>query len=212
MKKTAIATALLLATGAANAVSVATGGSFDMYSQQGLDQATLDPITSATPINVDGTIDGFVDEAAGTWGVSSTTPFNGLIWTASNGQILTTPGDYALCTGCGSISPAIPDTVGIADGQIHFTINPGEAAGIIDFAWGGTTGIKVVDIWQINSDGSLTAKRVPGMENGPFPGFNAAFQLTGPGLLTPIPIPAAVWLFGTGLLGLVGVARRKKAA
>ena len=27
-----------------------------------------------------------------------------------------------------------------------------------------------------------------------------------------VPIPAAVWLFGSGLLGLVGVARRKKAA
>jgi hypothetical protein len=25
-----------------------------------------------------------------------------------------------------------------------------------------------------------------------------------------IPVPAAVWLFGSGLLGLVGVARRKK--
>ena len=27
-----------------------------------------------------------------------------------------------------------------------------------------------------------------------------------------IPVPAAVWLFGSGLLGLVGIARRKKAA
>ncbi len=27
--------------------------------------------------------------------------------------------------------------------------------------------------------------------------------------LTPVPVPAAVWLFGSGLLGLVGVARRK---
>jgi len=26
-----------------------------------------------------------------------------------------------------------------------------------------------------------------------------------------VPIPAAVWLFGSGLLGLIGVARRKKA-
>lgn len=32
--------------------------------------------------------------------------------------------------------------------------------------------------------------------------------------MTPVvvPVPAAVWLFGTGLLGLVGIARRKNAA
>jgi hypothetical protein len=27
-----------------------------------------------------------------------------------------------------------------------------------------------------------------------------------------VPIPAAVWLFGSGLLGLVGIARRKKTS
>jgi hypothetical protein len=32
------------------------------------------------------------------------------------------------------------------------------------------------------------------------------------GNVSEVPIPAAVWLFGSGLLGLVGVARRKKAA
>lgn len=35
-----------------------------------------------------------------------------------------------------------------------------------------------------------------------------------PGQLTlaaAVPVPAAVWLFGSGLLGLVGMARRKKA-
>lgn len=31
------------------------------------------------------------------------------------------------------------------------------------------------------------------------------------GDVSPIPVPAAVWLFGSGLLGLIGVARRKKA-
>ena len=33
-----------------------------------------------------------------------------------------------------------------------------------------------------------------------------------PANLTVVPVPAAVWLFGSGLLGLVGIARRKKAA
>lgn len=28
--------------------------------------------------------------------------------------------------------------------------------------------------------------------------------------LTPVPVPAAVWLFGSGLIGLFGLARRKK--
>ena len=28
---------------------------------------------------------------------------------------------------------------------------------------------------------------------------------------SPVPVPAAVWLFGFGLIGLIGVARRKKA-
>ena len=31
-------------------------------------------------------------------------------------------------------------------------------------------------------------------------------------LISAVPIPGAIWLFGSGLLGLIGVARRKKAA
>jgi len=72
------------------------------------------------------------------------------------------------------------------------------------------------------------------MVDGPFTNFSANFDVT---LLTftsqdptgtippncdfdpsgnlcgapPIPVPAAVWLFGSGLLGLVGVARRRKS-
>ena len=30
-------------------------------------------------------------------------------------------------------------------------------------------------------------------------------------VVTAVPIPAAVWLFGSGLLGLVGICRRTKA-
>jgi hypothetical protein len=31
------------------------------------------------------------------------------------------------------------------------------------------------------------------------------------GTITSVPLPAAVWLFGSGLLGLVGIARRKNS-
>jgi len=30
--------------------------------------------------------------------------------------------------------------------------------------------------------------------------------------VSPIPIPAAIWLFGTALIGFVGMSRRKKVA
>jgi hypothetical protein len=53
------------------------------------------------------------------------------------------------------------------------------------------------------------------MQDGPFPGFNANFDIQSLTLIsiTPeIPIPAAVWLFGSGLLGLVGVSRHKKTS
>jgi hypothetical protein len=63
------------------------------------------------------------------------------------------------------------------------------------------------------------------MPTAPFPGFNANFDITsmhvtqctdtgtGTDACAPpaaVPVPAAVWLFGSGLLGLVGIARRKK--
>jgi hypothetical protein len=40
------------------------------------------------------------------------------------------------------------------------------------------------------------------------------YALNGSGFLTPVsavPVPAAIWLFGSGLLGLVGIARRKRS-
>jgi len=43
-------------------------------------------------------------------------------------------------------------------------------------------------------------------------GYSAVPSLIGayPASMAPVPVPAAVWLFGSGLIGLVGVARRKK--
>ncbi len=43
----------------------------------------------------------------------------------------------------------------------------------------------------------------------PFAGV--PYQLHLEGVVAAVPVPAAIWLFGSGLLGLVGVARRRRA-
>lgn len=40
---------------------------------------------------------------------------------------------------------------------------------------------------------------------------SAVSHVPGTWTVTAVPIPAAVWLFGSGLLGLVGISRRRKA-
>lgn len=83
--------------------------------------------------------------------------------------------------------------------------------------------------WDVNQDanGDLVGGGFPLADDGisgvkmataPFPGHGANFDISSatitaidPGT-SPVPVPAAVWLFGSGLLGLVGVARRRKNA
>jgi hypothetical protein len=40
---------------------------------------------------------------------------------------------------------------------------------------------------------------------GPFDGFSGTWQLTG--TVSAVPVPAAVWLLGSGLVGLIGTVR-----
>ena len=40
--------------------------------------------------------------------------------------------------------------------------------------------------------------------------FFSLYGLSSAVVVSAVPIPAAVWLFGSGLLGLISVARRKK--
>ena len=44
---------------------------------------------------------------------------------------------------------------------------------------------------------------------GPFDGQTGTYNVSG--TYSVVPVPAAAWLFGSGLLGLVGVARRRRS-
>jgi len=79
-------------------------------------------------------------------------------------------------------------------------------------------GTPLVNIGDINSDGlddytatfvstSTYGSEMNGLESTPF-GEVWNTQILS---VSPVPIPAAVWLFGSGLIGLVGLARQKKS-
>ena len=190
MNKTAIAAslALMLGSGAASAAPM-TSATFTMLDSTG------------GTVGVDTTVTG--DIGGGTWSVASTTPFFGQNWTAHSGTTFG-PGTYTIDTGGGVSYTGI-------------VVGPGQVGGHILFNWGVTADIDVVNVWDVTGNTytstDVTATNPVGpdgirglsMIDGAFVGFNANFDFTA------VPVPAAVWLFGSGLLGLVGVARRRKA-
>ena len=65
---------------------------------------------------------------------------------------------------------------------------------------------------SLNAPGSFTFEATPGEYFVSF--FGEAGASTSYGMygieISQVPVPAAVWLFGSGLIGFVGVARRRK--
>jgi len=49
-----------------------------------------------------------------------------------------------------------------------------------------------------------TSSTLP-MQIGPFPGQTFTID----GVVSPVPVPTAIWLFDSGLVGLAGFVRRK---
>ena len=66
--------------------------------------------------------------------------------------------------------------------------------------------IRLFDYTPIETDGTLDFGVTPA--SGVYIGASTLTITTSPAV---VPVPSAVWLFGSGLLGLIGVARRMKA-
>lgn len=113
------------------------------------------------------------------------------------------------CTGCAT--SATPDAPVYAPS----TLTGGVAIGAIPMAMTtyDTAGTSLGDLFPLtdlpSEEGAIAG--VP-MTTEPFPGQNAAFDFVTINATntTVVPVPAAAWLFGSGLLGLVGVARRRR--
>ena len=77
-----------------------------------------------------------------------------------------------------------------------------------DFNQGGAANSAVTT--TTTGAGAFSATWSATVVGGAFDGQVGSWTLTG--VATPVPVPAAAWLFGSGLIGLVGVARRRRAA
>ena len=117
-----------------------------------------------------------------------------------------------------AISTSIQGQPGSNGGTYTFTLTGNQVAVATLFDWSTSTDIAVLSIFDCpeTGGGACTSASLP-MAGGPFagstPGFNGVTADDFPPSGTaPVPVPAAVWLFGSGLVGLVGVARRRRKA
>jgi hypothetical protein len=67
-------------------------------------------------------------------------------------------------------------------------------------------------VWKLasvdgNGDGVMGIPTAPG---GPITPYNFNFNANLTATPKPVPVPAALWLFGSGLMGLIAAARRRK--
>jgi len=91
------------------------------------------------------------------------------------------------------------------------------SSNLVDFVLLGTAvdnGVTAFDLASIGFSNPVRAVKIVGLDDrGGSPGFDVVnvkvlLDSIGP---PAVPVPASVWLFGSGLLGLIGTARRKKS-
>lgn len=191
MKKTILTGALALALG--TAASSASALSIDITS-----------MTFGSTSAASGTID------TATTGDTFTGTFFSAPWIATTLSTYTTVGVPQTFAGSSTYYDDPATTADEGAYSYNFTLTAGQVAFGTYFTWSVNPDIPVlaiIDCGAGNPGDTCTGVGTP-MQIGPFPGQAPAFN----GVVSAVPVPAAVWLFGSGLLGLVGVARRRKQA
>jgi hypothetical protein len=104
--------------------------------------------------------------------------------------------------GDGSWNAEVFDVTNTSGGSITLSNNANFVLGI---SWNGGANYFGDSGWSLQSSPDTYLINFDGIVQGPrrISGSTLAVDLA------PIPVPAAVWLFGSGLLGLVAVARRR---
>ena len=160
-------------------------------------------MTGAGAHSFDAFFDHEIDEAINTFfnetGAATGTALAGQSWEIdepgdSNGDIFVNFQDSALDNGIGTSvfgNTTFPDDVSMAMGW-DFSLAVGDMA-LIEFVLSELA--PTSGFFLSHSD----------------PDSNATIYLSSTLTVSAIPVPAAVWLFGSGLLGLIGIARRKSA-
>ena len=164
------------------------------------------------------------------WGVNTGVPLS-MVWDASG---LFNAIDYGLQAGdvisgtdlkrngavIADVGSAAPASDGILNPNTGLLLNQGPAPLAMTTLNTSTLCIPYVDCNgnALSGGEPLFDDGISGspMIDGPFPGLSVNFDIgSGNSLtvlnVTTVPVPAAVWLFGSGLIGLVGVVRRRKA-
>lgn len=199
MKKHMFAVSLAGLAFAGNAV--ANHGYFPVPPEYSID-ATYQVLDPASGLAVDGGAVDFFPASGADFSFS-------LLVNVGEGSGTTTyePGNHSFVSVADAVFPSR---------QVNFEVGPGQLGMHALIDWNAST-FDFLVVWDVIQTGNiidLVATDADGdgvrgfqLVSGPFAGMNMFMDAT---IVTPLP--SAVWLFGSGLAGLVGAARRRPHA
>ncbi len=212
MKKTAIAAALLLVSGVASAAPITsielTGGTFSM-DYTNFDQIAPGEFANMTVGGYDGGARIAADLATNSIGYFQFGNF-GPVLASTMQDPLNNGSNYRPLTGDITNGVLTLDLDSWTAWYNNSLFNQGTNNECVDVFGTVTCSTGAATTTYDAVTGEFTAAWDSVIVGGSFNGNVGQWVITGN--VSAVPVPAAVWLFGSGLIGLAGIARRRKAA